>query len=162
MKLRLTERQIHRLFKIGVLLKAIDGAIEAIAGTALFFTSTASLRKLVDWLTAGELREDPHDFTANHLVVFFHHLSLNTKYFAAIYLLVYGLTKVGLVAGLWRGKLWAYPTALIILGLFFCYQIYRLCHNHSLGLAFFSVIDLFILAVIWRDYLYQQARRGRA
>ena len=161
MKLNLSEKQIHRLFKIGVVLKGLDGAVEAIAGLALFFTTTASLRNLVDWLTAGELQEDPNDFVANHLVDFFQHLSVNTKYFAAIYLLAYGIAKVGLVAGLLRGKLWAYPTALIALGLFLCYQIYRFSHTHSLALGCFSLIDVFILAVIWREYQYLKARRIR-
>ena len=39
---------------------------------------------------------------------FFHQLSINTKHFASIYLIVYGITKIGLVAGLLRGKLWSY------------------------------------------------------
>jgi uncharacterized membrane protein len=158
--MKLKEEQIHLLFKIGVVIKGIDGALEAVAGFALFFTSTAALRNLVDWLTAGELQEDPTDFVANHLVDFFHHLTINTKYFAAVYLLTYGLAKVGLVAGLLRGKLWAYPTALTVLGLFLCYQIYRLSHTHSLGLGLLSLLDLVILALIWRDYQYLKARRS--
>ena len=68
--MKLKEEQIHLLFRIGVALKGIDGALEAIAGFALLFTSTAALRNLVDWLTAGELQEDPADFIANHLVDF--------------------------------------------------------------------------------------------
>jgi uncharacterized membrane protein len=161
MKFKLKEAQIHLLFKIGVVLKGIDGTLEAIGGIALFFTTMTSLRNLVDWLTAGELQEDPTDFVANHLVDFFNHLSINSKYFAAIYLLTYGLTKVALVAALLRGKLWAYPVALIVLGLFLCYQIYRFSHNHSWVLAFFSVIDFIILAVIWRDYQYLKTWRAK-
>lgn len=159
MKLKLKGEQIHLLFKIGIVIKGVDGALEAIAGFALFFTTTAALRTLVDWLTAGELQEDPTDFVANHLVDFFHHLTINTKYFASIYLLIYGVAKVGLVAGLLRGKLWAYPVALIVLGLFLCYQIYRLSYTHSIGLALVSLLDLIILALIWRDYQYVKARR---
>lgn len=158
--MKLKEEQIHLLFKIGVVIKGIDGALEAMAGFALLFTTTAALRNLVDWLTAGELQEDPTDFVANHLVDFFHHLSINTKHFASVYLLTYGIAKVGLVTGLLRSKLWAYPAALTVLGLFFCYQIYRLGHTHSIGLALVSLLDLFILAVIWRDYQYLKARRG--
>ena len=160
MKLKLKEERIHLLFKIGVALKGIDGALETIAGIGLFFTDRASLRSLVEWLTAGELQEDPTDFVANHLVNFFQHLSINTKHFASIYLLTYGLTKVALVAGLLRGKLWAYPAALIVLSLFLCYQIYRLVHTHSLGLGLVSLLDLVILALIWRDYHFLKARRG--
>lgn len=159
--MRLKQEQLHLLFKIGVVIKGIDGTLEAVAGTALFFTSTTSLRNLVGWLTQGELQEDPHDFVANHLVEFLHQLSLNTEHFAAAYLLIYGLTKVGLVIGLLRGNLWAYPTALILLGIFLCYQIYRFSHNHSAGLGFVSLLDLAILVVIWRDYQYLKARRGR-
>ncbi len=73
MKLKL--KQIHLLFQIGVVLKGIDGVVEAVAGVALFFVSPASLRGLVNWLTQGELQEDPTDFVANHLVDFFRHLS---------------------------------------------------------------------------------------
>jgi uncharacterized membrane protein len=152
MKLKAT--QVHLLFRIGVVLKGIDGTLEAMAGFALFFASPAALRNLADWLTQGELREDPGDFIATHLVGFFHHLSISTKHFASVYLLIYGLSKVGLATGLLRGKLWAYPTAVAVLGLFLCYQIYRLVHTHSLGLGLLSLVDLAILAVIWRDYEY--------
>ena len=158
--MKLNEERIHLLFQIGVVIKGIDGALEAIAGLALLFTSTAALRNLVDWLTAGELQEDPTDFVANHLVDFFHHLSINTEHFASVYLLTYGIAKVGLVAGLLRGKLWAYPAALAVLGLFLCYQIYRLGHTHSIGLALLSLLDVVILVLIWRDYQFLNARRN--
>lgn len=160
--MKLTERQFHLLFKIGVVIKGIDGALEAIAGMALCFTSTAALQNLVDVLTQGELQEDPNDFVANHLVNFFHQLSVNTEHFAAVYLMTYGFTKVGLAIGLLQGKLKAYPAALVILGLFLGYQIYRFSHNHSLGLAFVSLLDLAILVVIWRDYQMMKARHDRA
>lgn len=155
--MRPSEKQLHLLFKIGVVIKGIDGALELAAGIALCFANTASLRHLVDLLTQGELQEDPNDFIANHLVDFFHHLSVSTEHFAAVYLIVYGVTKIGLVIGLLRGKLWAYPSALILLGLFLCYQIYRFSCNHSIGLAFVSLLDLAILIVIWRDYQFMKA-----
>ncbi len=158
--MKLKEQHLHFLFNIGVVLKGLDGALEALSGAALCFTSTTRLRHLVDWLTQGELQEDPNDFIANHLVGFFHHLSVNTEHFAAVYLITYGVTKVGLVIGLLRGKLWAYPSALIILGLFLCYQIYRFSYNHSVGLAFVSLLDLAILVVIWRDYQFVKARHS--
>jgi uncharacterized membrane protein len=117
-KLKLKPEQIHLLFKIGVVIKVIDGVLEVVVGFALLFTSTAALRNLVDWLTAGELQEDPTDFVANFLVNLSHHLSISTKHFTSAYLLGYRLVKVGLAAGLLRGKLWAYLTALTVLGLF--------------------------------------------
>jgi uncharacterized membrane protein len=157
--MKLTHRQLHLLFKIGVWSKGIDGALEVIAGFALLFTTPASLRHLIDWLTQGELQEDPTDLIANHLVDFFHQLSFSTKHFVSAYLLVYGITKIGLAAGLLRGKLWAYPVALGVLGLFLCYQAYRFSHNHSVGLGFVSVLDLIVIVLIWRDYKYMKAKR---
>lgn len=159
--LKLKKEQLHLLFKIGVVIKGIDGFLELMAGIALCFTTTAMLRKLVDVLTQGELQEDPTDFIANHLVKFFHHLSVNTEHFAAAYLMTYGFTKVILAVSLLQGKLKAYPAALVILGLFLCYQIYRFSHNHSLGLAFVSLLDLAILIVIWREYQSLKALHRR-
>ncbi len=160
MKLKLKEEQIHLLFKIVVVIKGINGVLEAMAGFTLSFTTPASLRNVVDWLTQGELQEEPTDFVANHLVNFFHDLSVSTKHFASIYLLTYGIAKVGLVTGLLLGKLWAYPAALAVLGLFLCYQAYQFSHNHSLGLGLISLLDLITLVLIWRDYKYLKARRG--
>jgi uncharacterized membrane protein len=157
--MKLTHHQLHLLFKIGVWSKGIDGALEAIAGFTLLFTTPASLRHLIDWLTQGELQEDPTDFIATHLVDFFHQLSFSTKHFVSAYLLVYGITKIGLAAGLLRGKLWAYPFALGVLGLFLCYQVYRFSHNHSMGLGFVSILDLIVIVLIWRDYQYMKAKR---
>lgn len=158
--MKLKDEYIHLLFKIGVVLKGIDGILEMLAGFALCFVSPASLRGLVGWLTQGELQEDPTDFVANHLVDFFHHLSINTKHFASVYLLIYGIAKAGLAAALLRGKLWAYPAALTVLGLFLCYQAYRVGHNHSIGLGFLSILDFLILALIWKEYKRLKARRG--
>jgi len=160
--MKLKEEQVHLFFKIGIAIKGVDGVLETIAGVALLFVSPASLGRLVDWPTHGELQEDPNDFIARHLVNFSQHLSIGTKHFAAICLLVYGMVKVGLAAGLWRGKLRAYPVALIVLGLFLVYQIYRLTHTHSPGLALVSVLDFVILALIWRDYRYRRERRRPA
>ena len=157
--MKLTEKQIHLLFKIGVLIKGIDGALETIAGFALLYTTPEALRHVVDWLTQGELQEDPTDFVANHLVEFFHQLSISTKHFASAYLLIYGITKMGLAAGLLCGKLSAYPVALGVLGLFLCYQAYRFSHNHSVGLGFVSVLDLIVIVLIWHDYKYMKTKR---
>src|SRR5665213_209776 len=156
--MKLTEKQIHLLFKIGVLIKGIDGALETIAGFALLYTTPEALRHVVDWLTQGELQEDPTDFVANHLVEFFHQLSISTKHFASAYLLVYGITKIGLAVGLLRGKLWSYPTALAVLGVFLCYQVYRFSHNHSIGLGLVSVLDLIVIVLIWRDYKFMKEK----
>lgn len=158
--MRLTNEQSHRLFRIGVVLKGIDGLLELLGGFGLLATTPAALRSIVGWLTRGELQEDPTDFVANHLVHFFRHLSINTEQFASVYLLTYGAVKLGLVAGLLRNKLWAYPAALILLGLFLCYQVLRFIADRSPGLGLVSVADLAILVLIWCEYRRLRRRGG--
>jgi uncharacterized membrane protein len=158
--MKFKREQFRLLFRIGVVLKGIDGVLEVIAGLTLCFVSPASLRELVGWLTQGELREDSTDFVANHLVDFFRNLSISTQHFASAYLLIYGIAKVGLAAGLLGGKLPAYPVALTVLGLFLCYQVYRTVHNHSIGLGFLSALDLLILVLIRGEYKRLKAERS--
>jgi uncharacterized membrane protein len=147
------ERKWFRLaFKAGVIVKGLDGILEIIAGIALFATSQAAIRQLIHRMTQGELLEDPHDFVANHLVDFFNQLSISTRHFAALYLLAYGVVKVGLATGLFFEKLWAFPAALVLLGLFILYQAYRFSETHSVVLALLTLFDMAIIILIWLEY----------
>jgi uncharacterized membrane protein len=148
----MNRKRVHLFFKIGVALKGIDGLLETAAGTALVFTSRASLTEFADWLTAGELQDDPGDPVASRVRRFLTRLAFNSKHFAAIYLLAHGVVKAGLAAALWRGKKKAYPAALAVLGFFLCYQLYRLALSRSRGLALVSAFDLAVLVLIWWDY----------
>jgi uncharacterized membrane protein len=126
--------------------------LEVFAGIAIFVTSQAAIRNLIHRLTQGELLEDPHDYIANHLVEFFNHLSISTTHFAALYLLAYGVVKVGLATGLFFEKLWSFPLALVLLGLFVIYQACRFGETHSISLALLTVFDIVIIALIWLEY----------
>ncbi|MGH7953241.1 MAG: DUF2127 domain-containing protein [Limisphaerales bacterium] len=142
----------HLAFKIGIVLKGLDGILEVIVGIALLVTSQAAIRKLIDSMTRGELLEDPNDFIANHLVHFFNHLSIVTKYFAALYLLGHGVIKTGLAMGLFFEKLWLFPVALVLLSLFILAQMFRLGETHSFVLAMLTIFDIAILILIWFEY----------
>ncbi|HZQ47096.1 MAG TPA: DUF2127 domain-containing protein [Verrucomicrobiae bacterium] len=150
------------MFKVGVVIKGIDGILEAIFGVALFFTSQTLIRDLVAKLVHRELLEDPDSSIARWLAHLFNHLPIGMQHFAAAYLLAHGLVKLGLVAGLLCGKLWAYPIALVVLSLFVCYQAYRFCHTHSIGLALLSAFDIIIIILIWQEYKNQKIRHGAA
>jgi len=142
----------HLAFKIGVILKGLDGILEMVSGVALLVTSQTAIRDLIGRLTRGEFLEDPNDFIANHLVDFFNQLSISTQHFAALYLLAYGVVKTGLTLGLFFEKLWAFPVALILLGLFILYQIYRFSETHSIALALLTLLDVVIVILIWLEY----------
>ena len=151
-------RRIRLLFRVGIVAKGVDGLLEIIGGLVLLVISPEFVRGAAALLTAHELSEDPDDWLANsvrHLVSAF---SLDTERFAAAYLVGHGAIKLVLVAGLWRGQRWAYPTALGFMSAFIVYQAYRLAHTHSLALLVFTAMDVFIVWFVWRDY---QLRRDR-
>ncbi len=151
-----SQQRLHRLFKISIILKGLDGVFEIMGGVLFLVIRPETLNRVVYFFTAHELSEDPHDWIAGIVRHGTAALSPGTQRFASIYLLGHGIIKVLLVAGLWRGKLWAYPTALTVLGAFIIYQVYRLSHTHSVALFAFTVFDLIVVFFIWREYRAQR------
>lgn len=146
------ERQIHRLFEISVLLKGAHAAIEFIGGLALVFASNQWLQSIVAQATQSELAEDKRDFVANHLAEWAQGFSIATQHFYAWYLLSHGAVKLALVWGLLLRKLWAYPTAIVVLGLFIVYQLYRYTETHGFGLLLLTALDAIVVALTWHEY----------
>lgn len=145
-------RFTHQAFQIGILLKGLDGLLELVGGGALLLTSQQAIRDAVVWMTRRELLGDPGDFVANHLVHLARHLSVGTQHFAAAYLIVHGVVKLGLVIGLLREVRGSYPTALVVLTTFIGYQCYRLAHQPSASLLLLTVIDIVVVLLIAREW----------
>lgn len=158
LRIYLTEQRLYKLFKIGIALKAIDGVLETIGGVLLTILGKSGLTETVSFLTRHELSEDPQDFFANYINNAIHNLSENTALFAAIYLILHGLIKIGLVAALWKNKLWAFPTAILFLFVFLSYQLYRLFISFSPTLLILSLIDTVIILLVWHEYNYVKER----
>ena len=154
-------RVAHRAFKIGILIKGLDGLLELVGGSALLLTSRPAIRHAVALLTRQELLEDPHDVVANYLLHLSQHLSLGTQNFAGIYLLAHGLVKIAMVAGLLRGLRWSYPVAVALMTAFIGYQGYRLFHQPSPLLGLLTVIDVTVTALIVREWRHLPARPAR-
>ena len=74
--------------------------------------------------------------------------------FAAVYLLGHGVIKLWLIIGLLREKLWYYPTALVVFGLFIVYQLYRYSFTHSIWLLLITIVDLVVIGLTWHEYRY--------
>src|SRR5882757_59897 len=103
------ERKIeHGLFLLSVWSKGIAGLVETIGGLLLFCIPQAGLNAFVVLLTAPELMDDPTDRVAILLQHMVQKLAADTKLFASGYLIVHGLIKIFLVAGLLSRRLWAY------------------------------------------------------
>ena len=119
-----------------------------------FFMTREILVHVANIITQGELAEDPHDFLANYLRNSVEYFSVGSQHFTAFYLLGHGLIKLWLVIGLLRFRIWYYPTALIVFGLFIAYQAYRFDHTHSFTLLAVTVVDLIVMGLTWYEYRY--------
>ena len=142
----------HRQFEVALLLKGLNGLVELVGGLLAFFVPLATVDRLVLWLAASDIADDPNDWLVNALVQAAHRLSMGTKLFAGFYLVSHGCVKFFLVYSLWREKPWAFPLALWFIGLLVCYSLYRFTHTHSPALLFFAAIDLTIMWFVWREY----------
>ena len=151
------ERKIeHTFFLLSVWSKGVAGLLETIGGLLLLFIPHTRLNAFVVFLTAPELAEDPTDRIATLLQRMVHELAADTKLFASGYLIVHGIIKVFLVAGLLARRLWSYPVSLWFLAGFIAYQAYRFYFTHSLWMIALTIVDLIVAFLIWREY---QARK---
>ena len=151
-----------RAFRIGLLLKMLDGLIETVGGILLLIIRPDQIDRLVHWLTQGELNHDPHDFVANHIVNSASHITGAGLTFGAIYLLSHGLVKVVLVVEVWRDHLWAYLGLIGVTTLFVIYQVYVIVGKFSLGLFLLTIFDLVIIYLTQKEYRRQEATLHRA
>jgi uncharacterized membrane protein len=151
---------LDKTFKIGLVLKGLDGILEVAGGILLLFLAPHAIQHLVRVLTAHELSEDPHDLIAHYLLHTTAHLGKGTTIFGAVYLLSHGIAKIVLVALVLKDKLWAYPWLIVLLLAFIAYQLYRITAVHfSIGLTLLTVFDAFLVWLTWREYRAKRARQ---
>ncbi len=149
-----SEKNIHLIFDISLLIKGFDAILETIAGALAFFVTQKLLIDVIQTVAAGEIAEDPRDFVVHTLLQLAHQYSTGTQYFVAIYLVIHGAVKLWLVIGLLRKKLWYYPTALVVFFLFIVYQLYQFSFNHSVWLLILTVLDVIVIMLTIHEYRY--------
>lgn len=59
----------------------------------------------------------------------------------------HGVVKLWLIIGLLRQKLWYYPLAAAVFGLFIVYQLYRYSFTNSLWLLVLGAVDVAVIAL---------------
>jgi len=146
------EKLLHWAFKFGIWLKGIDGALELIGGLLLLTTNPETLNHIIVDLTQHELQQDPGDWICNTLRHAGDHLYSNTRIWGSVYLLSHGAIKVFLATGILLGKLWAYPTAMLVIGGFILFQSGRLMVHFSFPLLAATDVDIVIVLLVWREY----------
>jgi uncharacterized membrane protein len=149
---------LDKTYEVGLAIKFIDGVFELAGGILVLALSASTIHGITRFLTESALQSDPHNFIATHIQKAGNHLASGHNIFAAAFLLTHGLVKVVLVVCLLLNKLWAYPWALAILGLFLAYQFYQLVTAPTFGMAFLTILDIFIIWLINREW--QKVRHG--
>lgn len=95
------EKNIHAVFEVSLLLKAILAIMEIMAGI-LTFCYPQLLLNILHRITQVEFIEDRGDVIANYLLHAAQSLSISSLHFAAFYLLIHGIVKLWVIIGLWR------------------------------------------------------------
>ena len=148
----ITERRIHEIFEVSILLKGLHALIEVAGGIAFYLISAQTVLDWTNWLTRNELVEDQRDWLATHLLAAAQGLTGSTQSFYAFYLLSHGLIKIVLVIGLLRRNMLAYPASLVAMAGFIAYQLYRYSYTHSFGLIVLTVFDLIVMVLVWHEW----------
>ncbi|MFZ2719610.1 MAG: DUF2127 domain-containing protein [Minisyncoccia bacterium] len=146
------EYYTHALFEAGVALKAFNGAWETLTGLFILFVPRDTLMYWFSVLAQRELLEDPHDRFVDTISRLITNTPDGTRLFVTIYILAHGVVNLFLAYNLYRQRLWAYPAAAVILGLFIIYQIERIYLHHSVTLIILTLIDVIFLALILHEY----------
>ncbi|NMH99534.1 DUF2127 domain-containing protein [Pseudonocardia acidicola] len=155
-------RRTERLFKIALLIKGIDGAAELVGAVALLLISGATVQRLINAVISRDLLGPPDGSLTRHFVAGTAEFASGHRTFAVLYLGLHGLIKLALVWALLRKVMPAYPVAVVVLGVFVAYEIYRATQTHSVLLPFLAAIDIAIIVLIIREYRLLRRERAEA
>ena len=142
---------MDRVFVWSIVAKAIDGVLEVVGGVLLLVVAPTRITRWAKSITQHELGTDPNDFVARHILRSAHDFAAGGRTFAAVYLLVHGVTKIVLVIEILCEHLWAYNGMVVMLALFIVYQLYRMVQKPSITLAVLTVFDAFIIVLTLRE-----------
>lgn len=156
---KLPEKDYHELFRIGMLVKAVDGIVEAAAGIAIYFANYAQVNRVLFSVFREEVSESPHDLIWGYLINEWHHFLLSSHTFWGLLFFIHGLTKLFLAVMLLKNKLWAYPIAAIVFTLFVGYEIYSAINHSSPFLWLISALDAIVVILILHQYHYITKQR---
>ncbi|QUQ68879.1 DUF2127 domain-containing protein [Kutzneria sp. CA-103260] len=150
-----------KLFRVAIAIKGLDGLGQLALGIVLIFIPPTVITGLANEVVTRDLLGDPDGTLSTHLQTAAHNFADgSSRGFAIGYLLLHAVIKLGLVAALLRKIMPLYPVAVVVLGAFVVYEVYRAVNTHSIALPIFAAIDIVIIVLVVREYV--QLRRERA
>ncbi|MEV5538022.1 DUF2127 domain-containing protein [Saccharopolyspora shandongensis] len=148
-----------KLFRVAVLLKGLDGAVQLVAGVLLIFVSPSTITRLAHAVVTRDLLGPPAGPLAGHFEEALQHFAGGSRTFVITYLIAHGVIKIGLVIGLLRKIMPLYPVAMAALGLFVVFEVLRAVQTKSVVLPFFAALDVAIIVLVLREYLELRRRK---
>ncbi|TCK25694.1 DUF2127 domain-containing protein [Pseudonocardia endophytica] len=152
-------RTVDRLFRIALVIKGIDGALELIGAVLVLAVSGDLVGRVVSEILARDLIGPPDGTLARHLVAGTAEFASGNRTFAVVYLGLHGVLKLALVVALLKKWERVYPLAVVVLGVFVGYEIYRAFHTGSILLPFLAALDVAIIVLVVREYLVLRRER---
>ncbi len=146
------QKWLHRLFDFGIILKGLDGLLQALGGMVLLLLKPEQIGNVLKSIALRELHEDSRDLIASYLFKLGTGVTPHSKFVSVVFLLSHGLIKIFLVWQLFRGKLWAYPLTIVVLLLFMIYQTVEIVRMHSPLLTVITVLDALLVWLTWHEY----------
>jgi uncharacterized membrane protein len=153
------KKTIDKLFLVSMIIKAGAAIFEIGTGIFAFFITTNEVLYVTQLLVQGKLAADPDNFLANHILdLGFSFTPGQTNWFLFSYLAGHGVVNMFLVISLLKKKMWAYPLSLVIFGAFAIYEAWQVYFTHSPFLAAFTIFDLAVIWLIWKEYRYMRRK----
>lgn len=146
------ERNIHRLFEVGVILKGLHALLELITGGVTLAIGPVAMSDLFFALAQREWIGGARISVVNFLVRLAEQSLRGGQEFVGIYLLAVGVMNMGLVIGLLVGARWSYPAALAAIVILMAYQLYRYTHTHAVALLVLTLYDCVVWWLVWNEY----------
>lgn len=142
------------VYKIGVGIKGFDGVVELVTGILLIFSPHTPHRLLQRAaVEASEHRGSLFRILEHTVIKLDADLGGQTLFFVILFLIAHGVIKLVLVYCLFREYYRAYPYALVLLVILLFIQVMPLFKDPtSLGLWFFTVLDVVIIYLVWGEY----------
>lgn len=150
----------HDVFVLTLLAKGLLGAVQLFTALLLVLGVGDRLPAIAQWLVKAELAEDPNDPIASRIIDLASRFPGSDMTFYAIYFAAHGVLHLAVVAALFRGLIWSYAAAIVVLFAFVFYQIFSWFSSGGIMLLVLSAIDLLVIFLTYREWAHRSAARA--